>query len=101
MVKAATGWAHCVSVTDAGALLTFGWGLHGHVNLFMSELYLEMTAICASELHFYATIASELTAGKKLISLIALALNLDEDFFEKVGAFNPLMPFLHLLHYPD
>ncbi|XP_028100866.1 1-aminocyclopropane-1-carboxylate oxidase-like isoform X2 [Camellia sinensis] len=41
-----------------------------------------------------------LTAGKKLISLIALALNLDEDFFEKVGAFNPPMPFLRLLHYP-
>ncbi|KAF5936489.1 hypothetical protein HYC85_027618 [Camellia sinensis] len=32
-----------------------------------------------------------LTAGKKLFSLIALALNLDEDFFEKVGAFNPPM----------
>ncbi|GMQ04796.1 hypothetical protein CsSME_00050104 [Camellia sinensis var. sinensis] len=41
-----------------------------------------------------------LTAGKKLISLIALALNLDEDFFEKVGAFNPPMPFLRLIHYP-
>ncbi|XP_028092260.1 uncharacterized protein LOC114292481 isoform X5 [Camellia sinensis] len=40
------------------------------------------------------------TAGKKLISLIALALNLDEDFFEKDGAFNPPMPFLRLLHYP-
>uniref|UniRef100_A0A5B6ZL38 Putative 1-aminocyclopropane-1-carboxylate oxidase-like n=1 Tax=Davidia involucrata TaxID=16924 RepID=A0A5B6ZL38_DAVIN len=41
-----------------------------------------------------------LTAGKRLISVIALALNLDEDFFEKVGAFNPPMPFLRLLHYP-
>ncbi|KAA8521410.1 hypothetical protein F0562_012098 [Nyssa sinensis] len=41
-----------------------------------------------------------LTAGKRLIFLIALALNLDEDFFEKVGAFNPPMPFLRLLHYP-
>ncbi|GMP26356.1 hypothetical protein CsSME_00002826 [Camellia sinensis var. sinensis] len=40
------------------------------------------------------------TTGKKLISLIALALNLDEDFFEKDGAFNPPMPFLRLLHYP-
>ncbi|KAF5960585.1 hypothetical protein HYC85_001794 [Camellia sinensis] len=37
------------------------------------------------------------TVGKKLISLIALALNLDEDFYEKVGAFNPPMPFLRLL----
>ncbi|KAL6985955.1 hypothetical protein U1Q18_019329 [Sarracenia purpurea var. burkii] len=41
-----------------------------------------------------------LTAGKRLISLIALALNLDEDFFEKVGAFNPPTPFIRLLHYP-
>ncbi|THG03962.1 hypothetical protein TEA_027632 [Camellia sinensis var. sinensis] len=42
-----------------------------------------------------------LTAGKKLISLIALALNLDEDFFEKVGAFNPPMPFLRELGLSD
>lgn len=36
-------------------------------------------------------------AGRRLISLIALALNLDEDFFVKDG---PLDPFLRLLHYP-
>ncbi|KAL8103162.1 azadirone synthase LFS-like [Apium graveolens] len=36
-------------------------------------------------------------AGRRLISLIALALNLEEDFFVKVG---PLDPFLRLLHYP-
>lgn len=41
-----------------------------------------------------------LIAGKKLISLIALALNLDENFFEKVGALNDPLPFLRLLHYP-
>lgn len=42
------------------------------------------------------------TAGKLLVSLIARALNMDEDFFEKIGAFNPPMPFLRLrlLHYP-
>ncbi|WOG86082.1 hypothetical protein DCAR_0205280 [Daucus carota subsp. sativus] len=36
-------------------------------------------------------------AGRRLISLIALALNLEEDFFEKDG---PVDPFLRLLHYP-
>ncbi|KAG6684148.1 hypothetical protein I3842_12G048300 [Carya illinoinensis] len=41
-----------------------------------------------------------LLAGKRLGSLIALALNLDEDFFEKVGALDNSMPFLRLLHYP-
>ncbi|KAF5460154.1 hypothetical protein F2P56_020043 [Juglans regia] len=41
-----------------------------------------------------------LLAGKRLVSLIALALNLDEDFFEKVGALDKPMPFLRLLHYP-
>ncbi|CAK9185021.1 unnamed protein product [Ilex paraguariensis] len=41
-----------------------------------------------------------LHVGKRLISLIALALNLDEDFFEKVGAINPPYAFLRLLRYP-
>ncbi|KAK9927614.1 hypothetical protein M0R45_024790 [Rubus argutus] len=41
-----------------------------------------------------------LSAGKRLISLIALALNLDEDFFEKVGALRNPTALLRLLHYP-
>ncbi|KAF9685425.1 hypothetical protein SADUNF_Sadunf03G0053300 [Salix dunnii] len=41
-----------------------------------------------------------MSAGKKLISLIALALNLDEDYFEKVGALDTPNGFLRLLHYP-
>ncbi|KAK9927616.1 hypothetical protein M0R45_024792 [Rubus argutus] len=41
-----------------------------------------------------------LSAGKRLISLIALALNLDEDFFEKVGAMSKPIGTLRLLHYP-
>ncbi|XVE57611.1 hypothetical protein DITRI_Ditri04bG0104200 [Diplodiscus trichospermus] len=41
-----------------------------------------------------------LSAGTKLISLIALALKLDEDFFEKLGALNEPMTFARLLHYP-
>ncbi|KAJ3681830.1 hypothetical protein LUZ60_014403 [Juncus effusus] len=40
-----------------------------------------------------------LDVGTRLISLIALALDLDENFFDKIGAFNPPMPFLRLLHY--
>ncbi|KAK9095250.1 hypothetical protein Scep_026719 [Stephania cephalantha] len=40
-----------------------------------------------------------LSAGKRLLSLVALALDLEEDFFEKVGAYPP-MGFLRLLHYP-
>ncbi|KAB2605402.1 hypothetical protein D8674_005119 [Pyrus ussuriensis x Pyrus communis] len=40
------------------------------------------------------------SAGKRLSSLIALALNLDEDFFDKVGALNKPRGFLRLLHYP-
>ncbi|GLT49146.1 hypothetical protein SLA2020_227240 [Shorea laevis] len=41
-----------------------------------------------------------LSAGTKLISLLALALRLEEDFFEKVGALDAPMVFLRLLHYP-
>lgn len=41
------------------------------------------------------------SAGKRLSSLIALALNLDDDYFEKIGAIDD-KPFgvLRLLHYP-
>lgn len=38
--------------------------------------------------------------GKRLISLIALALNLDDQYFEKIGAFHSPMSFLRLIHYP-
>lgn len=41
-----------------------------------------------------------LTAGERLVLLIALSLNLDETFFYDVGAFNPPFGFLRLLHYP-
>ncbi|XP_024168907.1 2-oxoglutarate-Fe(II) type oxidoreductase hxnY isoform X2 [Rosa chinensis] len=41
-----------------------------------------------------------LSAGKRVLSLIALALNLDEDFFEKVGDLNKHTAVLRLLHYP-
>ncbi|XVF52575.1 hypothetical protein PTKIN_Ptkin05aG0029300 [Pterospermum kingtungense] len=41
-----------------------------------------------------------LSAATELVSLIALALNLDEDFFKKLGAFDEPVAFLRLLHYP-
>ncbi|XP_051145012.1 2-oxoglutarate-Fe(II) type oxidoreductase hxnY isoform X2 [Andrographis paniculata] len=41
-----------------------------------------------------------LLAGERLIQLIALSLNLSENFFHDVGAFNPPNGFLRLLHYP-
>lgn len=42
-----------------------------------------------------------LGAGKELLSLIALSLNLDEDYFAKIGALNNPAAFLRLLHYPS
>ncbi|XWS38614.1 hypothetical protein CRYUN_Cryun19dG0145800 [Craigia yunnanensis] len=41
-----------------------------------------------------------MSAGTKLISLIALALYLDEDFFQKLGALNEPLAFMGLFHYP-
>ncbi|KAJ4777697.1 2-oxoglutarate (2OG) and Fe(II)-dependent oxygenase superfamily protein [Rhynchospora pubera] len=41
-----------------------------------------------------------LNVGFRLISLIAIALNLDENFFTKIGALDSPMGFLRLLHYP-
>ncbi|CAN1195506.1 2-oxoglutarate-Fe(II) type oxidoreductase hxnY [Linum perenne] len=41
-----------------------------------------------------------MSAGIRLISLIALALNLDENHFEKIGALSEPEGFLRLLHYP-
>ncbi|MBA0709728.1 hypothetical protein Golax_024750 [Gossypium laxum] len=41
-----------------------------------------------------------LSAVTKLLSLIALSLKLEEDFFEKVGALIEPLAFIRLLHYP-
>ncbi|XP_039028721.1 2-oxoglutarate-Fe(II) type oxidoreductase hxnY-like [Hibiscus syriacus] len=41
-----------------------------------------------------------LSAGTKLLSLIAMSLKLEEDFFEKVGALTEPYAFIRLLHYP-
>ncbi|XP_075476352.1 azadirone synthase LFS-like isoform X3 [Primulina tabacum] len=41
-----------------------------------------------------------MNAGKRLLKLFAMALNLDKNFFYDVGAFNPPNAFLRLLRYP-
>ena len=48
------------------------------------------------------TFSSYLSQGcwKKSAALIALSLNLEEDYFEKIGALNKPASFLRLLHYP-
>ncbi|XP_010440101.1 PREDICTED: 2-oxoglutarate-Fe(II) type oxidoreductase isoform X2 [Camelina sativa] len=38
--------------------------------------------------------------GKKLLGLVALALNLEENFFEQVGAFNDQAAVVRLIRYP-
>ncbi|PKI41541.1 2-oxoglutarate-Fe(II) type oxidoreductase hxnY-like [Punica granatum] len=40
------------------------------------------------------------SAGKRLLSLVALSLSLDEDFFVRVGGLDKPTAFLRLLHYP-
>ncbi|KAL5551425.1 hypothetical protein UlMin_001601 [Ulmus minor] len=42
-----------------------------------------------------------LDAGKRLLELIAMALNLDEDFFQRIGAVDKSASHLRILHYPD
>ncbi|XP_052625091.1 2-oxoglutarate-Fe(II) type oxidoreductase hxnY isoform X2 [Lactuca sativa] len=41
-----------------------------------------------------------LSTGERLSTLIALALNLEDDFFKKIGALDKPYGFLRLLHYP-
>ncbi|CAE6192169.1 unnamed protein product [Arabidopsis arenosa] len=47
---------------------------------------------------YYKTVMD--IVGKKLLGLVALALNLEENFFEKVGAFNDQAAVVRLLRYP-
>ncbi|KAL5231966.1 hypothetical protein ABZP36_030742 [Zizania latifolia] len=44
--------------------------------------------------------ATALSIGKRILSLIALSLNLDAELFENIGAFSCPSAFLRLLHYP-
>ncbi|KAG2628993.1 2-oxoglutarate-Fe(II) type oxidoreductase hxnY-like [Panicum virgatum] len=43
--------------------------------------------------------ADALATGKRILSLIALSLDLDAEFFHKNGAFEPPSAFIRLLHY--
>ncbi|XP_048231110.1 2-oxoglutarate-Fe(II) type oxidoreductase hxnY-like isoform X2 [Ricinus communis] len=42
-----------------------------------------------------------MSAGKRLSSLMALALNLEKDYFERIGALDKPECYLRLLHYPS
>uniref|UniRef100_A0A0A9DBX8 Fe2OG dioxygenase domain-containing protein n=1 Tax=Arundo donax TaxID=35708 RepID=A0A0A9DBX8_ARUDO len=44
--------------------------------------------------------SSVLAAGEKILSLIALSLDLDTEFFQKIGAVNCPSAFVRLLRYP-
>ncbi|KAK3130140.1 hypothetical protein QOZ80_6BG0489490 [Eleusine coracana subsp. coracana] len=44
--------------------------------------------------------ANALSMGKRILSLIAMSLDLDAEFFHKNGAFEVPTAFLRLLHYP-
>ncbi|KAJ9538333.1 hypothetical protein OSB04_031066 [Centaurea solstitialis] len=68
----------------------------GHINQWPSEDLLPSWRFVMEK--YYKQV---LSTGKKLSSLIALALNLDEDFFEKEGGgLNRPLGVLRLLHYP-
>ncbi|CAM0956408.1 unnamed protein product [Alopecurus aequalis] len=41
-----------------------------------------------------------MAAGKRILSLIALSLDLDAEFFQKIGAFDHPSAAIRLLHYP-
>ncbi|KAJ9565631.1 hypothetical protein OSB04_001597 [Centaurea solstitialis] len=71
-------------------------GNEGHLNQWPSEDLLPSWRFVMDK--YYKQV---LSTGKKLSSLIALALNLNDDFFEKAGgALNPPFGVLRLLHYP-
>ncbi|KAG4943338.1 hypothetical protein JHK85_047984 [Glycine max] len=70
-----------------------------HLNQWPSEGHFRITA----KLETYNGILILETNGcwKKSAALIAMPLNLEEDYFEKIGALNKAAAFLRLLHYPD
>ncbi|MFS8033348.1 putative oxidoreductase [Helianthus anomalus] len=51
-------------------------------------------------LSVYDDMGNNRSVGKRLTSLIAMALNLEDAVFEKVGALDKPYAFLRLLHYP-
>ncbi|KAL2489685.1 2-oxoglutarate (2OG) and Fe(II)-dependent oxygenase superfamily protein [Forsythia ovata] len=68
---------------------------HGYLNQWPAEEILPCWRSTMED--YYKRV---LNAGKRLISLVALALNLEENFFYDIGASNQPNGFLRLLHYP-
>ncbi|KAG5056958.1 hypothetical protein JHK82_011958 [Glycine max] len=75
------------------------WPSEGHFRITAKlETYNEILILETTNLHILLIFPR--AAGKSLLSLIALSLNLEEDYFEKIGALNKPASFLRLLHYP-
>uniref|UniRef100_A0A0D9XLQ1 Fe2OG dioxygenase domain-containing protein n=1 Tax=Leersia perrieri TaxID=77586 RepID=A0A0D9XLQ1_9ORYZ len=70
-------------------------GLHNDANQWPSEVHLPSWKDTIKMYH-----ATALATGKRILSLIALSLNLNTEFFENIGAFICPSAFLRLLHYP-
>ncbi|KAL2472070.1 2-oxoglutarate (2OG) and Fe(II)-dependent oxygenase superfamily protein [Abeliophyllum distichum] len=68
---------------------------HGYLNQWPAEEILPCWRSTMED--YYKRV---LNAGKRLISLVAMALNLEENFFYDTGALNQPNGFLRLLHYP-
>ncbi|GMJ11002.1 hypothetical protein like AT4G16770 [Hibiscus trionum] len=83
------------AIGDAKESFYIGTLAENHLNQWPSEE--DMPSWRSTMEAYYEKV---LCAGVKLISLIALALNLDEDFFQKSGALSEPMAFLRLIHYP-
>ncbi|KAK1434870.1 hypothetical protein QVD17_00624 [Tagetes erecta] len=69
--------------------------LESHLNQWPSKEMLPSWRLIMEE--YYQKV---LSVGKRLVTLIAMALNLEDDFFEKIGALDNPYAFLRLLHYP-
>ncbi|CAD6211703.1 unnamed protein product [Miscanthus lutarioriparius] len=69
--------------------------MHNDVNQWPSE---ERLPSWKETMKLY--IAAVLDTGTRILSLIALGLDLEADFFQKIGALNCPSTFLRLLHYP-
>ncbi|KAK6266026.1 hypothetical protein QUC31_016863, partial [Theobroma cacao] len=75
--------------------------LADHLNQWPLEAAMYCMKIChLGEAQWRLYHKKVLCARTRLVSLIALDLKLDEDFFEKVGAPKEPMAFIRILHYP-
>ncbi|KAL9326738.1 hypothetical protein ACSQ67_007383 [Phaseolus vulgaris] len=87
------------SLEDTSVTHLNQWPSEGHSRIAAKlETYNGIFILETTNLHIL--LIFHRAAGKNLLSLIAMSLNLDEDYFEKIGALNKPAAFLRLLHYP-